>query len=765
MKTLQLICVLALFFCTCASNAQNFEWRFVNSPMTAFAHRPDNPGIIFAGDQAGLIRRSDDRGATWRIVSRESEITINDIAFLNADKGFAATAQPGLILVTTDGGNTWHRKQLVDAAKPDQPYRFYPTNRIVVVDDQTAFFDIFNHPISSPSAKETIVTRDGGAYFRIDSMPGEVYHVSGETMIAFGREKDMFGLSKFTVYKSTDKGMSWDTVKISPAGLGSDFNNHGINIAFFLNENEFFLTANKNLSSDKYIYKTTDGGQTFTPLGNFSKAKVEYLYFKSSSEGFMVSSNANGSTTFTTTDGGTTWVPSSLNLPGTSLYLGNDTFIAYYDDHTAISTDFGKSWTEQADPINTIRSSGTASMSFLQLIDNSTAVASLGRLSSGVYSGRNLMQTTDGGLTWYQMKGPDGADLMGETFHFVSKDTFFFIGSGYNESGTAGGYMKIKYTTDGGKTAKDVFTGGYWEDVVDIIFIDKNNAVTYSMNSSTVNYSTDAGQTWTSTQRPHQMGQLIMMDFPDIDNWYAVTSNKKLFRSTDRGKNWNEVSTLQCTSIHFTDAMTGYAYGCRGEFYKTTDGGQTWTDLSAGIAENIRNNTPAVLAFRTPTTAYMSDPSNNNRSLAATTDGGNTWQAYSGSQVGVWVAQIDVLDDNTAAMMDRSGNIAWYTGPATYTTDTVRISTDVVSVGEIPQSNVVALYPNPASDAVVVETNDARVRSIEIADLKGRICARMTADAGSSLYRLDTRHLPAGMYIVRIDTAQGVTQKRLYIVR
>lgn len=758
---------MAVFFlCALTAGAQTLEWRYTNSTITTFAQQPGNPDVVFAGDAAGLIRKSPDKGASWHIVSFQSEAAIRDIAFINATTGFAATAQPGLILVTTDGGMNWSRKYLVDAAQPENLYRF-SIARIIAVDENTAFFDIFNHPISAPTEKEALVTRDGGATFRIESAPGEVYHVSGSTMLAFGRELGDFGLSKFTVHKSMDKGMSWNIVKISPDGMNNNFNNHGINMAVILSAEEFFITANKELASDKNVYKTTDGGLSFTPLSGFPKAKADYLYFKNASEGFAITGNANGYTTFTTSDGGTTWVSSSPNIDGKGCYLGNDTFIAYDEDHTTLSTDFGKTWVQQSDPINTSQNtSGAPSIHFLQVINDSTSVASVGKLSSGVYSGRELVLTTNKGLTWKKVKDGSGKVFTGENFYFASKDTFFFTGTGYNASGQ-GGYMKIRYTTDGGQTFADLHTGTYHEDVREIIFIDNNNAVTYSLNSLTVNYSTDGGMTWTPVNMTNIGGQIETMQFPAMDSWYAMTNNRKIFRSTNRGQSWNNITgSIDCGTMSFFSATTGFVHGCRGELYQTTDGGQNWNDISSGLSSTLQNNRFAVMSFLDNPTGYMSDPNTNViYPIAQTTDGGNTWNPYSKSQIASFVVKIDALNENTAAMLDRYGNFAIYTGSTTYTTDTVKATSTIVSVAEPLQQQAIALYPNPATDAFTVEVPEHLVQRVEVLDITGRTLVRFNNTSRSSVCTISTKTLATGIYTVVVHTADGVFSQRLHIAR
>jgi photosystem II stability/assembly factor-like uncharacterized protein len=746
-----------------AACAQNFEWRLMNSAITAFATLPGSPNTVFAGDMAGMIRRSDDKGETWEVASMQAESQIRDIAFLNATTGFATTNEWGLVLKTTDGGKTWTRVQLAENNNGQvQPVR--NTSRIVVVDEMTAYFDIFNHPISAPSGKVGVVTRDGGLTFKSDTTPGEVYHVSGSTLIAFGREIAQFGLSKFTVYKSTDKGLSWQIVKTSPTGLSGTFDNNGIELAHFLNENEFFITANISIGNDGYVYKTTDGGQTFTQLGKFPSGDPEYIYFKNATEGFAIAGSNSTRSTFTTSDGGVTWVQSDKNMQYTAEYLGNDIYISYTSGRTAISTDFGKTWTEQADALQQQKSAG---MSFLQLINDSTAFASLGGINQGTYFGRELLKTTNGGLTWKQVKNGEGTVFKGENFYFVSADTFFFIGTGYAEgSTTQGGYMKIRYTTDGGLTSRDLFTGNYWEEIAEIVFIDKMHAVTYSSNSNVTNYSTDGGMTWTATNYTN-LGQVTKMVFPSVNAWYATNSNQKLFKSIDQGKTWNDISdNFSCGMIYFLDATTGFKFGCSRKIFKTTDGGTTWADLTSGLLDQIKNNNNSMMDFQNSSVGFMADPNANGiYALSKTTDGGQTWNWYNQSQLNYRVMRIDFKNENTAAMLDGLGGFARYVGPQNFTTDTIYLNAPAVSVTEFLKESSIAVYPNPANDYVVLKSRDEIIQSVEISNVMGQILLKQNLSNAENLFKIGTENFGNGMYFVKITTARGVVLKQLNIVR
>jgi hypothetical protein len=213
--------------------------------------------------------------------------------------------------------------------------------------------------------------------------------------------------------------------------------------------------------------------------------------------------------------------------------------------------------------------------------------------------------------------------------------------------------------------------------------------------------------------------------------------------------------------------MTGYSHGCRGKLYTTTDGGRTWNDLSSGIAGDIVNGQHTIMEFQDAATAYLIDPNDNNsRSLARTTDAGTTLQPYHSSALQSRVIAMDFASENTGAMIDSYGNFARYIGPATGTIDTVRLTTGVASVQPEFRNRDIRLYPNPASDVIVLDAGKTMIRSIEITDGMGNTVATIRdAFSGTAPYTISTNDLAAGTYMITIRTAQGVWSQRLNVLR
>ncbi|MFM2016990.1 MAG: hypothetical protein RL007_646 [Bacteroidota bacterium] len=72
------------------------------------------------------------------------------------------------------------------------------------------------------------------------------------------------------------------------------------------------------------------------------------------------------------------------------------------------------------------------------------------------------------------------------------------------------------------------------------------------------------------------------------------------------------------------------------------------------------------------------------------------------------------------------------------------------------------VYPNPANDKVVIETNAAQSR-IEICDVTGRVVLTANANAGNTV--INTTSLATGTYVVRAINGNSVTTQRLVIAR
>jgi NADH/NAD ratio-sensing transcriptional regulator Rex len=84
-----------------------------------------------------------------------------------------------------------------------------------------------------------------------------------------------------------------------------------------------------------------------------------------------------------------------------------------------------------------------------------------------------------------------------------------------------------------------------------------------------------------------------------------------------------------------------------------------------------------------------------------------------------------------------------------------------LGVGINELENSIAVYPNPATDFVMVESTQD-IRSIEITNYMGQVVNSVKA-VENTQYRINTSELSAGVYFVEVETAAGIEKVRVVI--
>ncbi len=217
------------------------------------------------------------------------------------------------------------------------------------------------------------------------------------------------------------------------------------------------------------------------------------------------------------------------------------------------------------------------------------AIDSLTAMYADYSTMRGILQTSDGGSTWYNV----------DTSHYYYSD-FKFVNEklGFAACGSPPSYDSgvVRRTTDGGlnwNTIASIFLpngGGF----AGISFVDSLNGWAVS-SRGWVYHSTDGGFSWKfqdsvgrsiSPSRPYLPCSDIQ--FTSLDSGWVVGGvgvEPVLARTTDGGKTWVRDDITQFTrsslyEIHMINSQIGWFVGM---FYgptlaKTTDGGFTWSD-------------------------------------------------------------------------------------------------------------------------------------------------------------------------------------------
>ncbi|MBU0765140.1 MAG: T9SS type A sorting domain-containing protein [Bacteroidetes bacterium] len=229
-----------------------------------------------------------------------------------------------------------------------------------------------------------------------------------------------------------------------------------------------FLDANTGLVTNGDIYKTSDGGATWTNV-NAPGSYIFDFHFLDSQTGFA---SGDHGTILKTTDGGDTWTEcvSGMTTPLREIFFPN-TNVGYtvenYGD-VLKTIDGGSTWSSFSTPQNALRS--------LWFTDNDNGVIST---FGGIY------KTSDGGSSWSYT----GTMFSGTQFFFSNTTTGYM--AGYSD-----GYFK---TTNGGSNwTWIVVPEANGKKINHIEFLDAAHALAVG-NTGLLLYSSDSANTWTAT--------------------------------------------------------------------------------------------------------------------------------------------------------------------------------------------------------------------------------------------------------------------------
>ncbi len=283
-----------------------------------------------------------------------------------------------------------------------------------------------------------------------------------------------------------------------------------------------------------------------------------------------------------------------------------------------------------------------------------------------------LWKTTSAGVTWFPIFDQvQNVDSVGAVQVAPSDPNIVYAGSGDPIGGSNGDGMYK--STDAGTT----WTHIGLEDTTKIAKLvidpkDPNIVLACTLGDAThkgggVYRTTDGGTTWTNVLKPEGVPGTRDLEYAyDMPNLVlaatqapapapgagsagqgrgsAPTSFAKLFKSTDEGKTWNEITTLPhypgrisvAVAMH-TNGQRIYVVGNNIEngsgVYRSDDGGATWKHM-AGNDTRISNGQGAY------SSGVWVDPQNPDIvyvvsiALYRSTDGGNTFASFKGAPGG-----------------------------------------------------------------------------------------------------------------------------------
>ena len=738
-----------------------------------------NSTSVFDPSATPHVLRTTNGGATWDTLSVQGSAGLEGagIAAIDSIRAWITLwdrsgLTSGAIFKTTNGGKVWLRDTTAfrgPGGHPEGIHVFDPNNGLAFGDPRSNSWEIYT-------------TTDGGGHWTqvpAGNIPaptpadfGLIYSESkGNTL--------WFGTYNRSIYKSTDRGMTWSAVRNV---LGSD--GVGVLPAFKDTLNGLCCSCFNNDGSNR-IFKTTDGGATWTSLSPASIPATPSAFFVSYAPGlhaYVILSGSNLGRPVPTspgsmysTDDGSSWKkidalphgPASFTSSGPGWSSGTGDTIVYRIDPSAPAA--SGQWVAQPTGLTP----GQPSWHVLQFAAVDTNIVWGVRTRNSEF-----IRTTNGGSTWSHDTVTGAAGLFGSDITAVDSSTAWVVMQDPSAR-TSGGVFR---TTDGGadwvkQTTAFPSAGG----VPTLIhFFDHSNGLACGYpNGGYMEFytTTDGGDHWTRVPSskipsPSLTGAAFMANAPSVvNNTLGFCYGSSLFRSTDKGMTWAVINSVfpgtAGFGLAFRDSLHGLA--CTADYppiqnwvSRTTDGGQSWLPI----------NPPMGLS------TYFLEPAGNKGAyvLTSITNIGGPVQfvpgsAYSLDNGNSWVP-IDSLGHGQARFV--SDRVGWSSGE----TDSVYKWTGnrlLTSVSQLKSNSPLDFkleqnYPNPFNPATTIQYGLPHRSTVSLAvynTLGQQIAILVHGDQEAGLHevRFDGLGLASGVYFYRLRAGDFIQTKRLLLVR
>jgi photosystem II stability/assembly factor-like uncharacterized protein len=594
---------------------ENWTNSSLNDPLSGGVNsvkiHPTNPDIVLIGS-GSFIYKSIDGGTTWTNVLSNLD-RVNEITFAVSNPLIVFAATNNGLFKSIDGGNNW------TAMYTDQTFDV----KLNTADDNTIYIVKHNAALDicqflmSIDMGTTFVAQTTGWYASTDAARNDggarigVSEADSDVVYAY-----LIGEAKtddngyIGVYKSTDGGVTW-SLPNAPAGGPYDavHQNLAIGEPNWQYHQGFYNSAimvsptdaNEILVGGLNLYKSTDGGTTFTPLvgynGGSYNMHVDMQDFR--------------------TINGTTWITTDGGIYKSTDFFTTDGFESKMSGvHGAEYWGFGQGWNQDVTVGGLYHNGNLASFdnwgagNFLQL---GGAEPASGYVNPG--ENRKVYSSDVNGKILPMLIG-DPINSVGfgidpnESYWSVASSELEFQPSNYNTAHTGLG-NQLWQTTDGGNTFLPFATFGTNAD-------DKVTYIELSWSNENVMYvgqqigsgsqgklwkTTDAGATWNQIALPtvsNSRKMLIQVDAKD-DNivWIAFASaanGQKIYKSINGGGSWTNWSTSLLNNQNARSIIAvggtdgGVYYASNQTVYYRNNTMSDWEDFGDGLPVETNTN-------------------------------------------------------------------------------------------------------------------------------------------------------------------------------
>ncbi len=518
-------------------------------------------GDTFLMGYGANILKSDDRGASWRILRTGCSKSIKQVIADGKDGIWALADGPytSEIYSTVDGGDNWRQ----DA--PDPPCRLADIS--LAGDDGlwavgTRSVDQSRNTVNGYQTVGVVLKKSGSGAWRelLSVSSGDAFTsilgLDTQTALATCDLKDPPTSSKDSkkigvIYRTVDGGSSWDRIYTSDAGR--------LNIVDRGRGKTIWVAG------EGMILKSGDGGLNWEPCLVDAARSLGQPCIVNDDVIWITDKTISGSKQFITrtSDGGGTWSDQNIDMDKERLSYGG---VAVLDDGTVCILGSERSILRTTDGVD------WSLIKFGSVLEIKDYTGYNSNLAFAGISDRNidgLGVAILGGGCWMGAREPGVANAGG---------------TGENVGWLVGGNGEIWKTGDGGATWSRQSSGTTLS-LSSVAAADELSAWAVGQ-AGTILATRDGGLNWTA-QDSGTGNWLNSVCAVDGETAWVAGSQGLVLKTRDGGRTWEEQASgveNWLDGIAAVDGETALAVGTEGTILKTMDGGATWVRQASGTS-------------------------------------------------------------------------------------------------------------------------------------------------------------------------------------
>lgn len=613
------------------------------------AIHPANTNLWYAGSAAGGLWRSTNAGDTWfTTYDFEATLGLIDIAFhpLDADTMYLATGDGDFgdtptmgVRKSTDAGNTWTDTGLwfpFTDGKLLHRLIIHPTNpnillasgaggiwrttdgaanwtQVLVEDIKDMEFKPGDPNIVYAGCQKGYRSTDAGAswteilpasgfptYGTVQRMSLAVTAANPAYVYALCNDWSTTGF--FGLYRSTDSGISWNTMSTTPNILGWDSLSAGGQSWYDLTIQASPTNAEEIHTGGVWIHRSTNGGITWTQVQAGCHADIHDLEYLPGSDSVMVVACDGG--IYHSTNHGVNWKFRSDNICISQMYkigLSSSQPYLLLSGHQDNGTNRynGTNWPMVI--------GGDGMDCFIDRTNDN--------IMFGSYQVGGLLRSFDGGASWGGATGGLTGSANWVTPWTQDPTNMNMLYTAYDE---------IFRSTDYGGSWTQISTiggGVSWEEIE--VAPSDNNYI-YAGRYYEIFRSSDGGGAWTNIGAGTPAGSQWLGNFTIDDN----------------------------NPQHVWVSFTGYSAG--NKVFESTNAGATWTNISAGLP-----NLSARCLAHVPGSSNDQIYCGMDQGIYYKTSALSSWQPYFASLPNVPIAELEIFTPTNKVRASTYGRGVW----------------------------------------------------------------------------------------------------------